>query len=172
MKTNLKLENQILNADEVLQKITRIAYEIYEQNIEEKELVIAGIIENGYKCAKILEIELNKISPFQTSVIEISLDKYSILQSEIKLNPSTINLQNKVVILVDDVLNTGRTLAYSLKPFLNCEIKKLQTAIIVDRNHKKFPISADYVGYALSTTLKEHIKVGFKENKIEGVYLN
>jgi pyrimidine operon attenuation protein/uracil phosphoribosyltransferase len=81
-------------------------------------------------------------------------------------------LRNKVIVLLDDVLNTGRTLAYSLKPFLNVEIKKLHTAVLVDRNHKQFPIAADYIGYALSTTIQEHIEVVLEDNERFGVYLS
>ncbi len=148
---------QLLNKIQTKQKIKRIAYEIYENNFDEKEIVFVGVERMGYIFAELLVAEYKLISKQKTELIKLLLDKYSPLQSEIKL-VGDYPIKNKVVILVDDVLNTGRTLVYSLKPFINIEIKKLQTAVIIDRNYKSFPVSADYVGYALSTTLKEHIK--------------
>lgn len=162
---------QLLNKIQTKQKIKRIAYEIYENNFDEKEIVFVGVERMGYIFAKLLVAEYKLISKQKTELIKLLLDKYSPLQSEIKL-VGDYPIKNKVVILVDDVLNTGRTLVYSLKPFINIEIKKLQTAVIIDRNYKLFPVSADYVGYALSTTLKEHIKVVLDDEKTFGVYLD
>ena len=162
---------QLLNKVQTKQKIKRIAYEIYENNFDEKEIVFVGVERMGYIFAKHLIAEYQLISKQKTELIKLLLDKYSPLQSEIKL-VGDYPIKNKVVILVDDVLNTGRTLVYSLKPFINIEIKKLQTAVIIDRNYKLFPVSADYVGYALSTTLKEHIKVVLDDEKEFGVYLD
>ena len=161
----------ILNKVQTLQKITRIAYEIYENNPKEKEIYLAGIFDKGYQFAEILKVELEKIAPFPISLIRIDLDKFSPQQSEIKLDTEVSKLKNKTIILIDDVLNSGRTMAYSLKPFLNVAIKRLQTAVIVDRSHKNFPISADYVGYSLSTSLKENIEVILDNEETLGVYL-
>jgi pyrimidine operon attenuation protein/uracil phosphoribosyltransferase len=162
----------ILTRKQTLQKIKRIAFEVYENNFQEEEIILAGIYDKGYLFAKLLQQELSAISPLKSILVKVSLDKLAPLQSEIQLDCDTGLLRNKVVILLDDVLNTGRTLVYSLKPFLNVEIKKLRTAVIVDRNHKQFPISADYVGYALSTTIQEHIEVVLEENERFGVYLS
>lgn len=156
----------ILTHKEVTQKIKRIAYEIYEHNFEEKEIVLAGIYDKGYILAGLLKEALGKIAPFNCQLVKITLDKTSLLQSEITVDCELKSLKKKVVILVDDVLNSGRTMVYSLKPFLNTEIKKLQTATLVDRNHKTFPIKADYVGYTLSTTLQDHIDVSFEGEEI------
>ena len=163
-------QNLLIDAVEVKQKIKRNAYEILERNIQEKEIVFAGIFDKGYEFAEILINEFNSICELKTSLVKVTLDKLAPLQSEISLDVDLSQLQNKTIILTDDVLNTGRTLAYSLKPFLNCEIKKLETAVIVDRGHKSFPISADYIGYSLSTSLKEHIQVELGD-KI-GVYIS
>lgn len=162
----------LLDKQQTLQKIKRIAFEIYENNFQEEEIVLAGIYDKGYLFARILQQELTSIAPLQTTLVKVSLDKFTPLQSEIQLDCGIEMIKNKVIILVDDVLNTGRTLAYSLKPFLNGEIKKLQTAVIVDRNHKQFPISADYVGYALSTTIQEHIEVMLEDTDTFGVYIS
>ncbi len=160
----------ILTRQQVLQKIKRIAHEVYEKNYHEKEIVFAGIYERGYQLAQLLEAEVREIAQIDTSLVKISLDKYAPLQSEIVLDVEMSQLENKIIILVDDVLNTGRTLAYSLKPFLNCEVKQLHTAILIDRNYPQFPISADFVGYSLSTTVQEHIIVDLSEEN-GGVYL-
>lgn len=162
----------ILTQKQTLQKIKRIAYEVYENNFQEEEIILAGIYDKGYLFAKLLQQELNSISPLKSTLVKVSLDKLAPLQSDIYLDCDSSLLRNKVVILLDDVLNTGRTLVYSLKPFLNVEIKKLRTAVIVDRNHKQFPISADYIGYALSTTIQEHIEVVLEDEKRFGVYLS
>lgn len=163
----------LLNKQQTLQKIKRIAYEIYEDNFDETEIILAGIVDRGYIFAQHLKQDLEAISGFKIKLIKIELDKLSPLQSEIKLDSSTEELEGKTVIMTDDVLNTGRTFAYSLKPFLTANIAKLQTAVIVDRGHKNFPISADYTGYALSTTLQEHIEVVLDiQNDKMGVYLS
>jgi len=164
------MDHLILNKRETLQKIKRIAFEILESNLHEKEIIIAGIYDKGYMFAELLEKEFNLISKIKTTLVKVSLDKTSPMQSEITLDLDLKLLKNKTIILTDDVLNTGRTLAYCLKPFLNIPIKKLQVAVIVDRQHKLFPIDADYVGYSLSTTLKEHIEVNFDKAYL-GVYL-
>ena len=160
----------VLDSTQTSQKIKRMAYQIFEQNYLESEIVIAGIFDKGYQLAELLKEELSIHYSGKTSLIKVSLDKFSPLQSSIELSCDVIEIKNKVIILVDDVLNSGRTLAYSLKPFLTTEVKKLQTAVLVDRGHKSFPISPDYTGYSLSTTLKEHIEVVF-ENKKVMVYL-
>jgi pyrimidine operon attenuation protein/uracil phosphoribosyltransferase len=163
-------KTMILNKVQTLQKITRIAYEIYENNPKEKEVYLAGIFEKGYQFATILKKELEKVAPFTVTLIRIDLDKLSPQQSVVQLDIDANKLKNKTIILLDDVLNTGKTMAYSLKPFLNVAIKRLQTAVIVDRAHKNFPISADYVGYSLSTSLKENIDVILEDEGL-GVYI-
>ena len=161
----------ILDKAQTLQKIKRIAYEIFEQNFKEKEIVLAGIFDKGYMFAELLRNELEAISPIKITLVKLTLDKFSPQQSEITLDVDVKTLKKKVVVVLDDVINSGRTLAYSLKPFLNIEIKKLQIAVIVDRGHKSFPVSADYVGYALATSLKEQIEVELEDAGTFGVYL-
>lgn len=164
------MDHLILDKKQTLQKIKRIAFEIFEHNYNEKELILAGIFDKGYEFAKLLQKELSSISPIQITLVKIELDKLNPVQSEVSLDVDVKTLKKKTIIILDDVLNTGRTLAYSLKPFLQIETKKLQVAVIVDRQHKLFPISPDYVGYSLATTLKEHIEVNFTKEKF-GVYI-
>ncbi len=157
----------ILEGAQVKQKIRRMAFEIYEQNFKEKGIVLAGIDGQGYKLAQMLVKEVENISPLQVKLVKVSLDKFAPQQSEVTLDCDLKDLKKKCIILVDDVLNTGRTFAYGLKPFLNIEVKKIETAVLVNRSHTLFPIYPQYTGYELSTTIKDHVEVVLgKENAI------
>ena len=162
----------ILNSKQIQQKINRIAYEIYENNYDEKEIIIAGIAANGYLFAKRIADVLKNISPIKTRLIEIVLDKKNPLAKEIKIELTAKELNNKVIILTDDVLNSGKTFIFGAKPFLNSPVKRLTTAVLVDRGHNRYPIKADFVGLSLSTTLQEHITVELDKKGKEVVYLS
>jgi len=164
----------ILDKDQITKKITRIAFQILEDNFDEAELVLAGVAERGYVLAKRLKEELDNIAPHKHIIlINIALDKVSsTLQAETDL--SVEQAKDKVVILVDDVLNSGRTLAYGLGVFLNVPLKKMRTAVLIDRSHHKFPVISDFSGLKLSTILNEHVSVtleGF-ENEVDAAYLH
>ena len=161
----------ILNSTQIEQKINRIAYQIYENNHNEKEISIAGISGNGYLFAKRIADVLQKISPIKNKLIEIIINKENPIGADIKISLTEKELKNKVIILVDDVLNSGKTLIFGAKPFLSAPVKRLTTAILVDRGHNRYPIKADFVGLSLSTTLQEHITVDLKKGK-EAVYLS
>lgn len=163
------VENQILDKRQIKQKISRIAYEIYENNYLEKKLYIAGI-PSGYKFASLLVKELKKISPFELSLLKIEFGKGKPSEETIKVNCDPNELKGSILLLVDDVLHTGRTFMHSLRPFLDVDIKKIETVVLVDRSHKLFPISSDYTGYELSTTLNDHIEVVLDTNNF-GIYL-
>lgn len=152
--------SEVLNHQQIKKKITRMAYEIYERNLHSNGLVIAGITGMGTILADLLVQELKQISPLQVEEIEVILDKTNIVSEEIELS-AEIELSGKTLILVDDVLNTGKTLAYAMKPFLDVELYKMEIAVLVNRSHGQFPLRPDYTGYELSTTLNEHIKVDF-----------
>ncbi|MBL4715383.1 MAG: phosphoribosyltransferase [Bacteroidetes bacterium] len=158
---------QLLDHHQIDQKINRIAYQIYESNYKEKEIVLAGIAPRGIIVAKMLSERLAAISTIKIHILNIDIDETDPAKSKVSESNLEKTINNKVVILVDDVLNTGRTLTYGLGYFLNYSCKKIQTAILVDRNHKKFPIAADFVGLSLATTLQEHVNVKF--NKKENV---
>jgi len=164
-------QSLILNEDDIKKKIYRIAYEILENNDEEKELVVAGVNGNGYMLAEKLAKLISKISGVPCTLAEIVVDKENPQMDKVKISLSAKEFKNKPVILVDDVANTGRTLLYSMKPILEFSPKKIQIAVLVDRKHKLFPVSADYVGLSLSTMLHEHVRVTFTREK-EGVYLS
>ncbi len=162
----------VLNSKQIQQKINRIAYEIYENNYDEKEIIIAGIADNGYILAKRIVDVLQNISPLKTKLIEISFDKTDPVSNKIEIALSEKELKNKVIILVDDVLNSGKTLIFGAKPFLISPVKRLTTVVLVDRGHNRYPIKADFVGLSLSTTLQEHITVEINKKGKEAVYLS
>lgn len=162
-------KNLILDAAQVKHKIRRMAFEIYENNFKEKSLVIAGIDGQGYVLAKLLAKEVEAVAEIEVSLVKVSLDKLAPQQGEVTLDCDIKSVKKKCIIMVDDVLNTGRTLAYGLKPFLDTEVKKIETAVLVNRSHTLFPIYPQYTGYELSTTIKDHVVVEL--GKDSAVYL-
>lgn len=149
---------QILNANQIAQKINRIAYQILEDNLDEKEIVLAGIWERGYKLAERLKTVLEQIGEFKVLLLKVELEKQnSKLLAKTDL-PEQV-WKGKAIILVDDVLNSGKTLAYGLGVFLNTPHKKIRTVVLINRSHKIFPIATDFVGFELATILKEHVHV-------------
>ena len=156
-------KNIILNQQEINFKTKRIAYQIYETFIEEREIVIAGIQGNGSIFAHKIMKTLEEISDLRISFCEIHIDKKNPTMP-ISTSIAKEEYQNKGLILVDDVLNTGTTLIYGVKHFLDVPLKKFKTAVLVDRNHKKYPIKADFKGISLSTSIQEHVQVVFEEN--------
>lgn len=161
----------ILNDEQIDQKIDRIAYQIYEGNPDEKRLIIAGIMPNGFILAKRIAKALEAISPIKTQLVELNIDKDKPYGQPADKNLKGIDFKNSVVILVDDVLNSGKTLIFGVKCFLDAPIKSLRTAVLIDRNHSRYPIKADFVGLSLSTTLQEHVSVELGKKGQEAVYL-
>ncbi len=141
----------------------RIAYQIYEANSTEKIIVIAGIAANGYVFAKKIASILAQISTIKIELCKVNIDKKNPL-SQVKTSLEEKEYQNKSIVLVDDVLNSGTTLMFAVKHFLNVPLKQFKTAVLVNRNHKKYPIKADFKGISLSTSLQEHIVVEFHKN--------
>ncbi|MDA0936079.1 MAG: phosphoribosyltransferase family protein [Bacteroidetes bacterium] len=166
MKENI---NKIMDAGDIAKTVTRIAFQIYENHFEEKKLIIAGITDNGVILGKRIRDELKRISEIEVVFIEIKIDKKN-PRNPIKLSQDIGICKHQSIVVVDDVLNTGSTLIYAVTHFLSMEIKKIQTAVLVNRNHKNFPIKGDFKGISLSTAIKEHIDVAFGEK--EGVYLS
>lgn len=148
----------VLNTVQIQQKIRRMAFEVYENNAKEKLLILAGIEGQGHAFAKILAKEIKAIASIEVQVVKVSVDKLAETQSEVAID-ATSSFKKKVVILVDDVLNSGRTLAYAMKPFLETGVKKMEVAVLVNRSHTLFPITPTYTGYELSTTLTDHVEV-------------
>jgi len=160
----------ILTKEQIKFTTKRIAYQIYETYINEEEIVIAGIANSGYTFAQKISEALQEISPIKVILCEVRIDKQN------PINPIETSLDKSVytdmsVVLVDDVLNSGGTLIYGVKHFLDVPLKKLKTAVLVDRNHKKYPVKADFKGISLSTSLLEHIQVVF-DGEDEYAYLS
>jgi pyrimidine operon attenuation protein / uracil phosphoribosyltransferase len=149
-------------------KLKRMAYEISENNIDETEIILAGIDENGVVIAKEIQKLLGEITGYKTQLIHISLNKRN--PTEIRLSEN-IDFNNKVIIIIDDVANSGKTLLYALKPFLEFHPKKIQILVLVERSHKAFSIKPDYVGISLSTTIQEHIFVEVQGEKVTGAWM-
>ncbi len=152
-------KTEILNREQIQQKIERLAYQIYEDNVEENEIILAGIIGNGFLLAQKIGTVLKKISPMQIQLVSISMDKKNPLNGSTTLSPDNLQYKNKVVIVLDDVLNSGKTLIYGMRVFLDLPLKKMRTVVLADRNHKRFPVSADFTGISMATTLQERITV-------------
>jgi pyrimidine operon attenuation protein/uracil phosphoribosyltransferase len=159
------MQNQILSHEQIQHKIKRIAYQIYETNVEESEIVIAGIEGGGLLFAQKLKKVLEKITEAKILLCKVSMDKKDPVASGVRTSLPESDYTNKSVVLVDDVLNSGTTLIYGVHHFLRVPLKQLKTAVLVNRNHKKYPVKADYKGISLSTSLKEHIEVTFKDKQ-------
>ena len=160
--------HQILSKEIAYRKLQRMAYEIAERNIDEPQIILAGIRENGSIIAKILYSFLKDIYKGEVRIIEIALDKRDPKNISVS---EEINFDNKIIIVTDDVANSGKTLLYSLKPFLNFYPKKIQTLVLVERSYKEFPVATNYVGLSVSTAFTEKIIVETSNNEIEGASL-
>lgn len=149
----------ILNQTQINQKIDRLAFQIHENHYNEKDIIIAGIANNGFRLAELLKERLANFSDVKVTLVPVQVDKNNPYDTRPSVDLKREEVEGKVVILVDDVLNSGKTLIYGIKYFLEVKLKALRTVALVDRDHKRFPVKADYVGLLLSTTLLEHVKV-------------
>lgn len=164
----METKNVILTQDVIEKKIKRIAYEIYEHNSDEQEIIIAGIWDRGMILAEKITAILQEISPLRIRLLQLNLDKQR--PEGVKLSEE-MDFSGRVIVLVDDVANSGRTMLYALKPFLQFLPRKIQTAVLVDRKHKSFPLSVDFVGYSLATTLQDMVMVEMEKDEIKSAYL-
>ncbi len=165
------MENVILSHRQIQHKIRRIAYQIYETNVDEKKIIIAGIDGGGLKFAKKIQKVLQEITSAEIVLCKVTMDKRDPLKSGVVTSIAEEEYRNLPVVLVDDVLNSGTTLIYGVQHFLKSPLKRLKTAVLVDRNHKKYPVKADFKGISLSTSLQEHVQVVFKTRQ-DAVFLN
>ena len=157
------MEIIILTHKEIAHKTKRIAYQIFETFVNDEEVILAGIANNGYIFAQKIATELTLISDLKITLCEVKINKQN-LQDNITTSIPAADYQNKSLVLIDDVLSSGTTLIYGVKHFLEVPLSKFKTAVLVDRNHKKYPVKADFKGISLSTSLQEHIQVVFEEN--------
>jgi pyrimidine operon attenuation protein/uracil phosphoribosyltransferase len=157
------MKNIILTHKEISHKTKRIAYQIYETFTNENEVILAGIASNGYIFAQKIAAELAVISDLKVTLCEVKINKHNPKEA-ITTSIQKEAYENKGLVLIDDVLSSGTTLIYGVKHFLDVSLSKFKTAVLVDRNHKKYPVKADFKGISLSTSLQEHIQVVFEEN--------
>lgn len=158
----------ILTAEKAHMKMRRIAFQILERNPTITSIHLAGIKENGYLLALELKKVLEEISSFKVELSAIELDKSNPIDCKID---SSVKFHNQNVVIVDDVVNSGKSLLYAIQPILSQSPKNIQTAILVERSYKTYPVHVDYVGVSLSTTLEDHICVEFKNGELQGAYL-
>lgn len=162
------IKKMILDKEIIQKKIERIAYEIYEHNTDEPEIILAGIVDRGDILARKIAKTLHNIAPFRVILLDIFLDK--LRPVEIRLSQE-MDFNDRVIVVVDDVAMSGKTLLYAMKPFLQYFPKKIQSAVLVDRNHKSYPVSPDFIGQSVSTALQDMILVDVGEEEIECAYL-
>ena len=162
-KKKLKKTQKILEQDQIDKIIKRIAYQILENNSEELEIFLIGIKNNGYVLAELIYHQLKQISNLNIILYSIQINKKDPLKS-IEHNFDLKKMKNKSIVLIDDVLNSGRTLLYGVKFLLDIPLSNFNTAVLIDRNHKKYPIKIDFKGISLSTSIEENVSVVFEKN--------
>lgn len=165
------MKNKILNHTQIQNKIRRIAYQIYETNVNERKIIIAGIDGGGLKLATKIQEILEEITTAKIVLCTVKMNKKDPLESGVTTSLEEKEYKNASVVIVDDVLNSGTTLIYAVHHFLQTPLKRLKTAVLVNRNHKKYPVKADFKGISLSTSLQEHIEVKIAQ-KNAAVYLD
>ncbi len=156
---NSENATEVLNHQQIEDKLKRIAWQIYEAHHAEKEVVLAGIVKRGFMVAKKIAAHLQSISSLKVTLCALELDKDDLLEGSYRLTPSQETLNDACIVVIDDVLNSGGTLIYGVRYFLDYKVKRISTVVLVDRNHKNYPVKADYKGLSLSTSLREHVDV-------------
>lgn len=154
---------EILSPVQLEQKIQRLAHELLENCFEEKEVFIGGIHGNGFLLAEKLQTILLNATDVKIHLFEITVNKEEPWSEPIQLSIPSAKLKNGFIVLVDDVLNSGKTMQYALTELLQFPTKAIKTLTLVDRTHRRFPIKADFVGIRLSTTLQERVEVKMDE---------
>ena len=154
---------KILEDLQIRRKIKRMAFEIAESNFENEKIYFLGINNNGYNFASMLLKALQKITDKELVLSRISLKPQNPVENEISIDIEKSQLSNQAIIVVDAVANTGRTLFYAMEVLMDVLPVKVETAVLVDRMHKQFPVSVNYVGMTLATTIQDNIKVDLKE---------
>jgi pyrimidine operon attenuation protein / uracil phosphoribosyltransferase len=164
------MKNYILTQEVAEKKLRRMAYEILENNAGEQQLILAGIRENGSVIAGNIQRLLREIAGDRLAIdlITITLDKKK--PGSVTLSKTPV-FDDRVIIVIDDVTSSGKTLLYAMKPFLDHHPRKIESLVLVGRTHKAFPVEPDYTGLSLSTTLQEHIYVEVEGQQVKGAWL-
>lgn len=165
---------KILNNKKINQIISRIAYQVYENFINEDEVVVVGIKEKGFKVAQKLVEEMQKLKKESSSILLASaiINKQKPTEGNILFSLNKDDFKGKTVVLVDDVLNSGKTMLHVIADLTRFDCKIIRTVVLVDRKHRLYPVRADFVGLSLSTTLEEHIEVEFENQEMNAFLKN
>ena len=160
----------VLTHQQIQSKIRRIAFQILEDTFGEQEIVLVGIVSNGYELAKRLTGVIEKMSTMRVELLQVTIDKTGRVLNGTSDRPIEV-CNHKTIVLVDDVLNSGKTMAYCFGMFLNNPVRKIRSVVLVKRSHRLFPLTVDFFGIELATIIKEHIRVVFNGDN-DGVYLS
>jgi pyrimidine operon attenuation protein/uracil phosphoribosyltransferase len=158
----------LMDADQAERCLNRLAFEIYERNIDSTNLVLVGIERRGVELAQLVSKKIEKISPLKPEVITLIINKQNPTEAQFKTD---FNPKNKTVVLIDDVSNSGKTLTYALRLFLTSDVQAIQVGVLIERQHKRFPISSNYIGLQIATTIQNHISVDIRNGKVQGAYI-
>lgn len=153
------MKNIILDSNDIVNKIRRISFEIIEKNIEEKDIYLIGILPNGKYLSEKIKFYIEDNSSLNVRLYLIDIDKKNLSVKSILPKEAIGEIKNKVIVLVDDVMNSASTFMYSIKEILNYQPKEIQIAVLIERYYKNFPISPNFKGLELSTSKSEHVKV-------------
>jgi len=162
------MKNQVLDHKKIIRICNRLAYQIIENSENKKSIILVGIKEKGYEVSKLIMQELNKICSNKIILRYIEIDKTS-PKNSLKCNLESTFKSSEKVFLIDDVLNTGKTLMYSVNKLLDYDFNSIKTVVLIDRNHKKFPVKVDFKGISLSTNYDDVVKLNFKKNNLEAI---
>lgn len=166
----MKVESVVLNQAQIRQKIERIAFEILENTYEQDVIFVAGIAGNGMAFAERIATHLQSITDQRIELFAINIQKDDPLSAPLTLTIDDSILHGKTVVLIDDVINSGRTMIHAVRRLLDNKINALKVATLVNRTHRRFPVQADFVGLNISTTLQDNIVVEFGKDEV--AYLN
>ena len=138
--------------------------EMTERHYRDEKIFLAGINNNGYRLAGLLQKELQALKQHDTELLRLQLNPANPWTDDIKMQPGFDQDIIAPLIIIDDVANTGRTLFYAFKPLMSLSCHSVEVAVLVERMHKSFPVEVNYCGLKLATTMDEHIEVDL-ENK-------
>lgn len=157
------MKQVILTHTQIEQKINRLAFQLIENTFELDTIYIGGITGNGIILAEKLKKIIENNSEQKIILFEVILDKESPLSQSIELTIDPKELEGKTIILVDDVLNSGKTMQYGLMKILEQPVFKIYTVVLIDRKHRRYPIKANFFGLRLTTILMDHVEVSLAE---------
>lgn len=165
----MKSSKNILNKEVVEQKLHRLALEVAENlSGDDAPLILIGICNSGFTVAEKIGVMLQPYLDVPVKIISMSFDKHQPKEFTLSEN---VDFNDKNIILIDDVSNSGKTILYALKPLLDYYPRRIQTLVLIERMHKLFPVKPDYVGLSLATTMQDHIDVEVIDSEITGAYI-